>query len=70
VDSVRLGRRWIVGTAIFHARVRLLATAFQTQRGWDNYIKWAEVFAGIAYPIFVVAFGAYVILWLRTRQRL
>ena len=62
------GLAWILGTAFYQVRFTLVTTQFRSQNEYEAF-SWVAVLSVIAEPIFIVAFGAYVILWLRSRQR-
>ena len=64
-----VGAVWILATATYYVRFTLIGNVFESEREY-NSIQWLQGAALIAEPIFVVTFGAYVILWLRSRQRL
>ena len=57
------GAVWILVTAFYLVQLALERSG----SGYNSFI-WAQALSGIAYPIFAVTFGAYVILWLRSRQ--
>jgi hypothetical protein len=62
------GAVWVVLNVIIQIR---LATGypniFSSEAGADLW-AWAQAASGIAYTVFLVALGSYVLLWLRVRQ--
>jgi hypothetical protein len=65
--AVVAGVLWIVSTTIFQVRIDLMADPFQSERAYEA-VRWANVVSGIAHPVFLVAFGTFVMLWLRGRR--
>jgi hypothetical protein len=62
------GAAWVVLNGVIQIR---LATGypniFSSEAGADLW-AWAQAASGIAYTIFLVALGSYIVLWLALRE--
>lgn len=60
------GLAWIVSTAIFQIRINVIGGGFQSEDAYEA-LQWTNVLSGIGYPVFLVSFGLYVMLWMKNR---
>lgn len=61
------GCAWIALTAFVQVRFTIRGTNFFSEIDSDLFL-WAQTLGSIAYPIFVVSAGAFILLWLRRRS--
>lgn len=59
------GGVWVVSTAVVQVWFYLLNDPFAGFDGSSSVLRWAQALSTMAYPVFLVAVGAYVLLWLR-----
>jgi hypothetical protein len=60
------GLAWIVSTAVFQIRINAIGGGFSSQDAYEA-LQWTNVVSGIAYPVFLVSFGLYVMMWMKSR---
>lgn len=60
------GAIWVVLNAIVQIRFVWFTGRFASIP--SSVFIWAQAVAGIAYPVFLVALGSYVVLWLALRE--
>jgi hypothetical protein len=68
VTTLVAGAVWVVLKAIFAIRYAgAFADLFSSQTVSESWI-WAQAASDIAYSVFLVALGSYVVLWLALRE--
>jgi hypothetical protein len=65
--AIVAGCVWITSTAIVQMWVYVLNDPVTGFDGSSAVLRWAQALSTIAYPVFVVAIGAYVLSWMRNR---
>ena len=66
--AIIAGAVWAILNAIIQIRTaRGYADIFSSEGPAELWV-WMQVVSGIAYTVFLVALGSYILLWLRFRQ--
>jgi hypothetical protein len=60
------GLAWIVSSAVFQIRISVIGGGFSSQEAFEA-MQWIDLISGIAYPVFLVSFGLYVMMWMKSR---
>jgi hypothetical protein len=67
--AIIAGAAWVLLNASIQIRTaRAYEDTFSSEGPAELWV-WMQVVSGIAYAVFLVAFGSYIPLWLRFRQR-
>jgi hypothetical protein len=67
--AIVAGAAWVVLNAVIQIRTaRGYADIFSSEGPAELWV-WMQAANGIAYTVFLVALGSYILLWLRFRQR-
>lgn len=62
------GAVWVVLNTVIQIRqATWYSDIFSSEEAAELWV-WAQAISGIAYTVFLVALGSYVLLWLRVRQ--
>lgn len=68
MDGAHRGGVWIALNAYVQIRqARGYSNLFSSEEAAEVWV-WVQAMSGIAYSVFLVALGSYVLLWLRVRQ--
>ena len=59
------GCAWVASTAILQIRFYVMDDPFPGSIELTRVFLWTQALSSIAYPVFLVAVGAYVLQWLR-----
>ena len=66
--AIIAGAVWVVLNAIQIRTARAYEDIFSSE-GPAEFWVWMQVVSGIAYAVFLVTVGSYILLWLRFHQR-
>jgi hypothetical protein len=58
------GCAWIISTAVFQIRINAIGGGFSSEEALEA-LQWTNVVSRIAYPLFLVSFGFYVMMWMK-----
>lgn len=66
--AIIAGAAWVVLNASIQIRTAKGYADIFSSEGPAELWVWMQVVSGIAYTVFLVALGSYILLWLRFRQ--